>query len=221
MHYEIPLTADINLAKTVAKAEKLAGPGQDPKLKRLMDHLKELTAAGFQPVVFCRYIATAHYVAENLRKEFRNHEVKAVTGEFAASEREAAVEAMGESDNRILVATDCLSEGVNLQEGFQAVLHYDLAWNPTRHEQREGRVDRFGQQRDVVRAITLYGQDNRIDGIVLDVLLRKHEAIRKATGVSVPVPETRKGLSSSVVLMVQSCKGRSSGMRQLWTPSRG
>jgi SNF2 family DNA or RNA helicase len=45
----------------------------------------------------------------------------------------------------VLVATDCLSEGVNLQEHFDAVVHYDLSWNPTRHEQREGRVDRFGQ----------------------------------------------------------------------------
>ena len=41
--------------------------------------------------------------------------------------------------------TDCLSEGINLQELFDAVVHYDLSWNPTRHEQREGRVDRFGQ----------------------------------------------------------------------------
>lgn len=78
---------------------------------------------------------------------------------------------------------------MNLQENFQAVIHYDLAWNPTRHEQREGRVDRFGQRAQTVRAVTLYGRDNQIDGIVLDVLLRKHEAIRKATGVSVPVPD--------------------------------
>ena len=49
---------------------------------------------------------------------------------------------------KVLVATDCLSEGVNLQDDFQAVVHYDLAWNPTRHEQREGRVDRFGQPRE-------------------------------------------------------------------------
>ena len=89
----------------------------------------------------------------------------------------------------MLVATDCLSEGVNLQEHFQAVVHYDLAWNPTRHEQREGRVDRFGQRARAVRAVTLYGTDNGIDGIVLDVLLRKHEQIRKALGISVPVPD--------------------------------
>ena len=89
----------------------------------------------------------------------------------------------------MLVATDCLSEGVNLQEHFQAVVHYDLAWNPTRHEQREGRVDRFGQRAHDRPRRHLYGTDNGIDGIVLDVLLRKHEQIRKALGISVPVPD--------------------------------
>ena len=52
---------------------------------------------------------------------------------------------MGKAPLRVLVATDCLSEGINLQEHFTAVLHYDLPWNPNRLEQREGRVDRFGQ----------------------------------------------------------------------------
>src|SRR5665811_705830 len=88
----------------------------------------------------------------------------------------------------LLVATDCLSEGVNLQEGFTAVIHYDLAWNPTRHEQREGRVDRFGQTAENVKAVTYYGSDNLIDGVVLDVLIRRHAAIKKSTGVSVSVP---------------------------------
>jgi superfamily II DNA/RNA helicase len=49
------------------------------------------------------------------------------------------------SSQRVLIATDCLSEGINLQEHFTGVLHYDLPWNPNRLEQREGRVDRFGQ----------------------------------------------------------------------------
>jgi len=93
-----------------------------------------------------------------------------------------------EHPKRVLVCTDCLSEGINLQEYFDAVMHYDLSWNPTRHEQRDGRVDRFGQPRDKVRVLTFYGLDNQIDGIVLDVLLRKHKKIRSSTGISVPVP---------------------------------
>lgn len=71
------------------------------------------------------------------------------------------------------MTTDCLSEGINLQEGFDAVIHYDLPWNPNRLEQREGRVDRFGQKSSPVKAILLYGADNPIDGAVLNVLLKK------------------------------------------------
>ena len=90
--------------------------------------------------------------------------------------------------SRVLVCTDCLSEGINLQEPFNAVIHYDLSWNPTRHEQREGRVDRYGQPKAKIRAVTYYGMDNQIDGIVLNVLLRKHKAIRSSLGVSIPLP---------------------------------
>ena len=165
------------LSDLIGRAVGLTGAAKDPKLKRLIEHLKELTASGFQPVVFCRYIATAHYVAEQLRTVFRDHLVTPVTGEFSPSEREATVEAMGESEQRILVATDCLSEGINLQNLFTAVVHYDLSWNPTRHEQREGRVDRFGQKAREVRTTMLYGQDNPVDGFVLNVILRKGEAI--------------------------------------------
>jgi hypothetical protein len=77
---------------------------------------------------------------------------------------------------------------MNLQNEFDAVLHYDLSWNPTRHEQREGRVDRYGQPRSKVRVLTYYGTDNPIDGMVIDVLIRKHKTIRSSLGVSVPVP---------------------------------
>src|SRR5204862_4742153 len=105
-------------------------------------------------------------------------EVAAVTGTLPHAEREARVTQLAESPRHVLVCTDCLSEGINLQQHFDAVVHYDLSWNPTRHEQREGRVDRYGQPTKTVRVLTYYGVDNQIDGIVLDVLLRKHKMIR-------------------------------------------
>lgn len=197
----------IRLTELISRAEGLAGAAKDPKLKKLIDHLKELTAAGFQPVVFCRYIATAHYVAEHLRTVFRDHQVIPVTGEFAPAEREAAVEAMAEAEQRILVATDCLSEGINLQNLFTAVVHYDLSWNPTRHEQREGRVDRFGQKAREVRTTMLYGQDNPVDGAVLQVILRKAESIRKELGVLVPMPDDEGKLTQALVGAVLLRKG--------------
>ncbi len=143
-------------------------------------------------MIFCRFIDTAEYVAEHLaRKLGGGYAVAAVTGTLPPDERIARIAELTRDDRKrpVLVATDCLSEGVNLQEHFQAVVHYDLAWNPTRHEQREGRVDRFNQRARVVRAVTIYGADNGIDGIVLEILIRKHEQIRKALGISVPVPD--------------------------------
>jgi superfamily II DNA or RNA helicase len=168
-------------------ADALANAG-DPKLAKGIELIKKLVADGYHPIVFCRFIPTAHYLADALRPKLKGVSVEAVTGELPPSEREARVLALGETEKRVLVATDCLSEGINLQEHFDAVVHYDLSWNPTRHEQRDGRVDRFGQNTDPVRVLTYFGADNRIDGIVLDVLLRKHKAIRDSLGISVPVP---------------------------------
>jgi hypothetical protein len=98
----------------------------------------------------------------------------------------------------LLIATDCLSEGINLQEGFNAVLHYDLPWNPNRLEQREGRIDRFGQQSDSVEVALLYGSNNPIDGVVLEVLLRKAREIRKSIGIAVPFPENSASVMEAV-----------------------
>lgn len=181
------------LRQLAEAAAALKGPTGDAKLKRLIPLLQNLLAEGYQPIVFCRYIPTAEYLAEHLTaaltKKHKDLRVDAVTGTLPPEERELRVNALTDHDGpRLLIATDCLSEGINLQDGFTAVLHYDLAWNPTRHEQREGRVDRFGQRADTVRTVTYYGEDNGIDGIVLDVLIRRHDKIRRATGVSVPVP---------------------------------
>ena len=182
------------------EAEGLEGPKHDTKLVKLVHMLNDLINEGHSPIVFCRYIPTAHYVAEYVEKALKNVEVEAVTGQLPPAEREARISELSQRPGkRVLVATDCLSEGVNLQDAFDAVIHYDLAWNPTRHEQREGRVDRFGQPSPTVKAVTFYGEDNGIDQIVLNVLLRKHASIRKATGVSVPVPGDSDGLVEALM----------------------
>lgn len=170
------------------EADALAGE-KDEKLKGIARIIKTYLDKGFRPILFCRFIATAEYVTEELRRRLpKQVQVMAVTGNLPPAEREARVAELAAHPHHVLVCTDCLSEGINLQEHFDAVIHYDLSWNPTRHEQREGRVDRYGQAKPQVRALTYYGTDNQIDGIVLDVLLRKHKAIRSSLGISVPVP---------------------------------
>jgi hypothetical protein len=191
------------------EADKLRGQN-DAKLQKAATLLKALLKEGYRPIVFCRFIQTAEYVAELLREMLPNKiAVTAVTGMLPPEERESRVLELSQSYPRILVCTDCLSEGINLQDHFDAVFHYDLSWNPTRHEQREGRVDRFGQPRSTVRCLTYYGIDNQIDGIVLDVLLKKHRKIRSSLGISVPVPAENNAVVEAIFegLLLREQKG--------------
>lgn len=200
---EPPVAADDEaLEALVFQATNLSSQAGDPKVQMLTDHVAELVREGFSPVVFCRYIATAHYVGRRLTSNIKDVTVGIVTGELTSDERKETVERLGDAERRILVATDCLSEGVNLQEHFDAVVHYDLSWNPTRHEQREGRVDRFGQKRPIVRATLLYGANNPVDGAVLEVILRKAEKIRQELGVPVPLPDDGHTLTQALMKAV-------------------
>ena len=187
------------LLELARRAETLK-PAEDRKLKGAVREIKSLLADGFHPVVFCRFVDTAEYVARHLRGALaKDVRVEPVTGRLPPAEREARIARLTAEGGRfVLVCTDCLSEGINLQEHFDAVLHYDLAWNPTRHEQREGRVDRFGQERPEVRVVTWYGADNPIDGVILDVLIRKHKSIKSALGVTVAVPGSSEQIAEAL-----------------------
>ncbi|MEQ9142908.1 MAG: DEAD/DEAH box helicase [Parvibaculaceae bacterium] len=209
-------TSDPELLALLDRASGLTTE-TDPKIDALVSALKPLIKDGANPVVFCRYLATAEYVKERLRKAFNKVTVEAVTGELTPDERRDRVAEMASEDSqkqtqRILVATDCLSEGINLQQLFDTVVHYDLSWNPTRHQQREGRVDRFGQPAELVRSIMMFSPDSAIDGAVLDVILRKAEEIRKATGVTVPLPEERGAVTDALMASMMLRRG---GQQQL------
>ena len=131
----------------------------------------------------------AEHLQQQLAKQHKGLQVRSVSGDDGGSvQREEIVRELAGAPVRVLVATDCLSEGVNLQEWFDAVLHYDLPWNPNRLEQREGRVDRYGQEKTIVRTGLLYGTNNQIDLVVLRVLIEKARTIRQRLGISVPVP---------------------------------
>ena len=202
------------------RARGLKGPERDAKLAAAAEAVGELLDEGFRPIVYCRFIATAEYVAAELTRLLEGGRpglrVSSVSGADGSSEqRRELVEELAGADLPVLVATDCLSEGVNLQQSFDAVVHYDLPWNPNRLEQREGRVDRYGQQREEVRTVLLYGSNNAIDLTVLEVLIRKAREIRQRWGFSVPVPDSDE-LVQAVIDSVLERRG--DGGRQLGLP---
>ena len=198
---------DGDLAALIDLARRLVDrPNDDPKLAALVRRLKPLLKESFSPIVFCRYISTAQWVGKALEKALGGMRVEIVHGEMPSDERRARIEDMDDGEQKVLVATDCLSEGIDLQEIFDAVVHYDLCWNPTRHQQREGRVDRFGQPKDVVRSLTIYGRNNPVDGVVVAVIVRKAQVIQKETGVPVSFPEEEREMTSALFMAMLNCR---------------
>ena len=188
------------LTKLLNSAEYLnENTDADIKIKHTIDIVKKWLKEGFQPIIFCHYISTAKYVEEKLKEALpKNILVQAITSELADEQRKEEIQRMGEHDKRVLVATDCLSEGINLQDYFNAVLHYDLPWNPNRIEQREGRVDRFGQTSTQIKTYMLYGENNPMDKFILEVLIRKVREIQKSIGVTIPIGENNKSLMTEL-----------------------
>lgn len=187
---------DVEFFRSIAdRVERLSGPKVDKKLDLVVSVVKGLLKDGFSPIVFCRFIGTAEYVAQHLRDALRGVEVAAVTGTTPGEVRAEDVARLGTFEKRVLVATDCLSEGINLQDRFDAVIHYDLPWNPTRLEQREGRVDRYGQRRRTVRIATLVGDNPTIDPLINRHLIEKHLRIKQSLGFSIPVP----GITNDII----------------------
>ncbi len=202
------------IARFERMAEDLKGVRTDRKLAKCADVVHKLLDEGYNPIIWCRYISTSDYVAEHLeeilKRQYKEIRVVSITGALSDDERRLKVEELGTYQRRVLIATDCLSEGINLQDQFDSVVHYDLPWNPNRLEQREGRVDRFGQKKGTVKSVLLYGKDNPMDIAVLEVLLRKAREIRRVLGISVPVPIESGSIIESMItkLFIESTEGR-------------
>lgn len=198
------------LGKLISQAEQLSARfAEDPKFRGLVTQVKDLTGVkDARPVIFCRFITTAEAVGEALKAQFKKYTVEIVTGRLTPEERRERVEALADHPDRILVATDCLSEGINLQSLFNAVIHYDLNWNPTRHQQRDGRVDRFNPMSDTVWSVMMFGANSIIDGAVIKVITEKMKRIQRETGVVVPVPEDSASVSNALMQAMLLLSGR-------------
>ncbi|MBP6396998.1 MAG: DEAD/DEAH box helicase [Saprospiraceae bacterium] len=197
------------LHRLAQKAAELTSIEKDLKVKRCTEQTKLWINKGQSPIVFCRFIATAHYVSKILKEQLpKDVDVRAITSELSDEERREKIDEMAKSHKRVLVATDCLSEGINLQDKFNAILHYDLPWNPNRLEQREGRVDRYGQpgwidkngnHQNTIDVKVLFGEDNPIDVVVLKIIIEKIQRIQNTSGVSIALADDNRSVMDKVL----------------------
>jgi superfamily II DNA or RNA helicase len=185
--------------------EKIKEEDSDEKVRQALNVVRFSLDNHKNPIVFCQYIQTAEYVGKYIAdhlaadKKYKKVVVATVTSRLADEERKQKIDDLSKEENHVLVCTDCLSEGVNLQQGFEAVVHYDLPWNPNRMEQRNGRIDRFGQTAKEVLISTMHSQNNPVDDIVLNILYKKQEEIRKRLGVYLPIADNDASLMETII----------------------
>ena len=129
---------------------RLGGLAKDSKWEQCATLLRQLDQAepGAKLLMFTQYRVTQEMLRERLEKMYPNVPVEIVHGEVEAADRRAA-RIRFENESRFLVSTEAGGEGVNLQKACHVMVNYDLPWNPMRLQQRVGRLDRYGQQREV------------------------------------------------------------------------
>lgn len=145
-------------------------------------------------VLFTEYKTTLDYLLRRLRADFGDPlrmlclyggmGEAGDTGRNFDLGREEIKAAFNDPDHhvRVLVATDAASEGLNLQETARYLLHWDIPWNPSRLEQRNGRLDRHGQARDV--QVWHFASNDDDDLRFLAHVVRKVDAIREDLGAT-------------------------------------
>ena len=138
-------------------------------------------------IVFTEYKTTLDYLARRLRERYPADRVLTLfggggPGGMDQADREHVKAAFNDpaAPVRVLVATDAASEGLNLHRTARYLLHYDCPWNPSRLEQRNGRIDRYGQARDVT--VHHFASTADPDLAFLDHVIRKADEIREDLG---------------------------------------
>jgi superfamily II DNA or RNA helicase len=154
---------------------KTLTPKDDEKFQKLKsDILPELMDKDPKVIVFTKYKDTLDYLEKNLNA--KEYDTFTMHGEMSLNTRTEIFGKFDRSKRAILIATDVISEGLNLQRLASNVIHYELPWNPNRLEQRNGRVDRIGQRKETVCIRTLV-VDKSLDKEILDLLLEKQKTI--------------------------------------------
>lgn len=196
-------SSDQQLLEQMAKIAEEHRHRPDPRLALLETWLRKHLCPGlgtddlqWQPtrlLIFTDYVATKQYLERQLRfllGDGADRRMASFTGGMSEDNRERLKTQFNADPDqeplRILIATDAAREGVNLQNHCKHLIHFDIPWNPSKLEQRNGRIDRKLQQASQVWCHYFLLED-RPEDRVMEVLVRKTEVIRQELGSLSPL----------------------------------
>lgn len=167
------------LKQIISLAKQAQFQNQDAKVEPLLNEIDAILSEDRtqKVIIFTEFVATQTYLQELLVN--RGYTVTILNGGMSIDERNAAMREFKTSTS-IFISTDAGGEGLNLQFA-NIIINYDLPWNPMKIEQRCGRVDRIGQQRDVHIYNFIVG--DTVENRVREVLEEKLSVILKEMGV--------------------------------------
>lgn len=218
VNHQLDNDAQINqeeeiLKKLIAEAKKIK-PNQDDKLTKLKSEvIPELFQYDNKIIVFTKYKDTLDYLYTNLNST--DYKTFVLHGDYSLKKRQEILLEFEYSEKAILIATDVISEGINLQRMCSTMVHYELPWNPNRIEQRTGRIDRIGQLKSDVHVRTLIVLDS-MDMDILDLLIKKAERIRDDRGYS----GAYFGDENSLVGLIEQARYRDRKRRKTKQPDK-
>lgn len=186
---------DIGLLEELKIALEAITPVGFTRYQKLLDLLRS-EEYGWNPsdtkdriVIFTERIETMKYLAEQLRKDLglKADAIQEISGGMSDAEQQRIVEDFGrtESKIRVLVASDVASEGLNLHYLSHRLIHFDIPWSLMVFQQRNGRIDRYGQQkRPDIRYMLIESENKRIKGDmrIIEILINKEEQALKNIG---------------------------------------
>ena len=188
--------------------ERIGGLPPDSKLASLKDVLGELRREGHgQAMVFTQYTDTMDFLREELWKDAgpalmcfsgRGGEIPSTDGVWRRIDRDDAKRRFREGEADILLCTDAAAEGLNFQF-CGALINYDMPWNPMRVEQRIGRIDRLGQNHDVIRIVNLH-YEGTVETDVYRALRSRIGLFESVVGRLQPILASLPGAISQAVL---------------------
>jgi len=186
---------DIASLKELKNALELITPADFSRYAKLIALLKS-QEYGWAPsknddrlVIFTERIETMRYLAENLKKDLglKDNQLEVMHGGMSDKELQRIVDEFGraESPIRVIVASDVASEGINLHYLSHRLIHFDIPWSFMVFQQRNGRIDRYGQREQPDIRYMLIDSDNpRIkgDARIMEILVKKEEQALKNIG---------------------------------------
>ena len=186
---------EINGLMVLHQQLKLIGPDKHAKYQTLITCLKDKTLGWTarktddRLVIFSERIETLHFLERQLKEDLKlkDNQITLLYGEMSDVEQQKIVEAFGKPEEkvRVLLCSDVASEGINLHYLSHRLIHFDMPWSLMIFQQRNGRIDRYGQEQTPQIHYLITESENptiRGDTRILEILQQKDDQAYKNIG---------------------------------------